>query len=350
MNVSQALQKVTEALHRTAKSEPFAPLFPTELEAASDAYFARGGKHLRPALCLATAHALGGDEAARRALPVALATELFHLFTLVHDDVIDHDTLRRGEACAHVLAAKLSGISEADKAAEYGVSTAILAGDALFARAVELLTRAEGLEKEARLLLIRRLTGTTLPLLLSGEALDTKLAYLDGIPDEKTLSDVYRNKTGALFAFALYAGVVCAENAPPAPEMELALTAAAHSVGEAFQLTDDYLGLTQSEVAMGKTALSDVREGKRTFFVRLAFERATKEEQALLRRVLCDKRPEKGEVLAVRDLLLHYGEDDYRARLASSHRDATAFLGLLPDDSSRALLSELFLRMLHRDR
>ncbi|MBQ2253007.1 MAG: polyprenyl synthetase family protein, partial [Clostridia bacterium] len=323
------------------------PLEPEELEKASRAYFERGGKLLRPALCLTLAHALGGEDAARRALVPALATELFHLFTLVHDDVIDHDELRRGQDAAHVLAKKHSGIEPDESAAEYGVSCAILAGDALLGRAVELLSRAE-LSKSARLALITRLTGHTLPLLLSGEALDTKLAYLDGVPDDDALSSVYRNKTGVLFAFALYAGAVCAFDAAPQKELSDAIDSAACDIGEAFQLTDDYLGLTASEETMGKPTLSDIREGKRTFFVRFAFDRATEEERAFLSLVLSNANACAEDVLRARDLLLSYGTPIYESRVNDAKRRADALLSHLPKSEARAFLGELFETMIRR--
>ncbi|MBP3685918.1 MAG: polyprenyl synthetase family protein [Clostridia bacterium] len=341
------LREIVSAIRKTDRENAFLPLEPKELEEASRAYFERGGKFLRPALCLTIAHALGGKEAARRALIPALATEYFHLFTLVHDDVIDHDDLRRGADAAHVLAKKRAGIECEERAAEYGVSCAILAGDALLGRAVELLSRTE-LSSEKKLTLITRLTGHTLPLLLSGEALDTKLAYLDGVPSEGVLKTVYRNKTGVLFAFALYAGALCACNGEPKKELVDAIDAAACDIGEAFQLTDDYLGLTASEEAMGKPTLSDIREGKRTFFVRFAFDRATEEERAFLSLVLSNADACEKDVLRARDLLLAYGTPIYENRVNEAKRRADALLSHLPEGEARTLLGDLFEMMIRR--
>lgn len=349
MTLSESLQRVGDAIRARAAEMDFLPLDPPELQEASEAYFSRGGKYLRPALCLCVAHALGGEGGARRALSSALATELFHLFTLVHDDVIDHDTLRRGERCAHVLARDESGIPDPEKAAEYGIAAAILAGDALFARSVELIARDSALSESARLLLIRKLCSHTLPLLLSGEALDTKLSYLSGIPDEETLTAVYRNKTGVLFGFALYAGAVCALDGEPDAAFTEAIESAAAHIGKAFQLTDDYLGLTLDEKQMGKSALSDIREGKRTYLVRFAAEHADERETSFLFSVLGSQTATQDEILKAREILVRLSRKDYEAHVCAALRGADELLRFLPDGEGREMLAALFERMIHRE-
>ena len=350
MNLSLFLTEIAETVRKTEREAGFLPLTPPELEEASRAYFARGGKFIRPALALSIAAALGGNEGAERARFPACAAELFHLFTLVHDDVIDHDTLRRGEDAAHVLAAKKSGVSPQSKAEEYGVSIAVLAGDALFSRAVELLTKAPHLSDAVRLLITQKLVSDTLPKLLSGEAVDTRLGYAQNAPTEKELSTVYRNKTGVLFEFCLFAGAVCAQNAPLSPELERAIAHAAAHIGEAFQLTDDYLGLTADEKTLGKSALSDIREGKETFFVFFARKTARKHDVAFLDSVLGDDAASERDVLRARDLLLHYGTEPYEARIRAAKKEAGRLLSLLPEYEAREVLSALFERMIYREK
>lgn len=348
MKLSDFLTQISVALKKTYEEAAFLPLSPAELDLATNAYFARGGKLIRPALCLCTAAALGHKNAARRALPAALATELFHLFTLVQDDVIDHDTLRRGAKTAHILAAEESRLSKTVRA-EYGTSIAILAGDALFSRSVELLSKAEGLSDEARLSLILRLSSRTLPLLLSGEAVDTRLGYQTQLPSEEEITTVYRNKTGVLFEFALFAGAVCAENGMPSEKLCAAIENAGANIGEAFQLTDDYLGLTASEEAMGKSALSDIREGKQTFFVREAYLRATEKEKLLLDATLGDEKAPIGAVRAVRDILLSYGKEGYEKKKQAARENAQMLLDCLEESEAKTLLSEIFDLMICRE-
>ena len=112
MNVS-LVERSIERVRAFVDAHPTAKLHPQELQAAADAYFARGGKLLRPALCYLCAHALSGGESAalERAIACGAAAEMFHLSTLVHDDVIDRDEVRRGDLSAHALAASLSPIS-----------------------------------------------------------------------------------------------------------------------------------------------------------------------------------------------------------------------------------------------
>lgn len=348
MTLSHALTHISQAMRDTAAAHAFAPLAPSELSAATDAYFSRGGKSVRPALCLLCAAALGKEEAARRALVPALSCELFHLFTLVHDDVIDHDETRRGADAAHVLAAKLSGVKNQNGAAEYGVATAILAGDALFGRSVELLAASRDLSESVRLALIRELYGVTLPALASGEALDTKLGYLTTMPEESILSTIYRQKTGALFAYALYAGALCALG-DEAKKLHDVITEAGHAIGEAFQLTDDYLGLVATEEALGKPALSDLREGKCTFFVRFAMDRAPLEARTFLEATLKSTCASEDDLIQARDILLTYAEAPYRARIDSCRKSANALFTYLPDCKARELLYELFSLMIDRD-
>lgn len=348
MNLSPFLSQVEEAIRKTERCAEFLPLTPPELEEASRAYFARGGKFIRPALTLAVAAALGGEEGARRALYPACAAELFHLFTLVHDDVIDHDTLRRGEDAAHVLAAKKSGLSDKRAAEEYGTSIAILAGDALFSRAVELLTKTPELSDTLRLALTQKLVGDTLPNLLSGEAVDTRLGYALSGATEEELSTVYRNKTGILFEFCLYAGALCALQEIPSQDLAAALSHAAAHIGEAFQLTDDYLGLTADEATLGKSTLSDIREGKETFFVFFARTNARADDVRFLDSVLGNALAQEADVLRARDLLLHYGTEIYEARIRAAKKKADSLLSLLPEGEARDVLSAIFERMIHR--
>ena len=349
MTLSQKLLEIRDAVRSAAAQSPAPELIPQELEAAANAYFERGGKMIRPALCVLCAEALGGKDAAARALIPALAAEYFHLFTLIHDDVIDHDDLRRGGASAHALARELCGLSDPGERAEVGLAAAILAGDALVGRAFSLLAGAPGLSDACRTALVRKLAGDTLPKLASGEALDTKLSYLPGIPEEATLGYVYQNKTGVLFEFALYAGACAALEDVPDEALENKIRYAAAHIGEAFQLTDDYLGLCASEEATGKPALSDIREGKRTYFVRFAYTKATEEEKALLDRTLGAPAASAEDVSAVRDLLLTYGKDEYLARTAEALKSASVLLDPLPESDAKHHLFSLFKLMIRRD-
>lgn len=339
--VSEDLRAAAEQTRAYVKSHPQPPLSPPELQSAADAYFSRGGKMLRPALVRLCAEALGTASAVDACGALCAACEFFHLFTLVHDDVIDRDDTRRAGDAAHILAASLSGIQDAALGARYGEAVALLAGDALHGRAVSCLANAD-LDEGAKLYLISVLEGEVLPALASGECLDTRYSVTDKLVGESELEEVYGAKTGALFFFSLLCGAVAAQNKAPDKPLIDALFNAGRLFGTAFQLTDDYLGLTESPAQTGKPALSDLHEGKRTFFVVWAAERASDEERALLFSVLGNPNAAPGELAAAQALLLRYGEAPYRTRLAAIESEWTQVLRDLPQNDARERLFSLF--------
>jgi geranylgeranyl diphosphate synthase type II len=178
-----------------------------------------GGKRVRPVLCLATAEAAGGD--VDDALQAALALELVHSFSLVHDDLpaLDDDDERRGRASAHVA---------------YGEGVALLAGDGLLAAAIALALRGE------RQQVARELVDATLGM-IGGQYLDIAAAGVD-------LVTLHRLKTGRLFAAAVGCGLWCA--GVPAGD-QAPWRAFGDEVGLLFQLVDDVLDGDGVAMALG---------------------------------------------------------------------------------------------------
>ena len=184
------------------------------------------GKRLRPVLCLATGEALGVDPT--ELLPTALALELVHTFSLVHDDLpaMDDDDLRRGLPTTH---------------RRYGEDVAILVGDALLAAAFELIGREQAGSAERRLAalaLLARATGAAG--MIGGQYLDVR-APAD--IDETGLQRLHRLKTGALLEASVGCAVVLAA---PAPDVADALASFAAELGLLFQIVDDVLDATGS--------------------------------------------------------------------------------------------------------
>jgi geranylgeranyl diphosphate synthase, type II len=202
-----------------------------------------GGKRLRPVLCLATGEALGIEPA--ELLPTALALELVHTFSLVHDDLpaMDDDHLRRGVPTTHVV---------------YGEDVAILVGDALLAAAFDLVAEQQQGPPQRRLdvlALLARATGG----MIQGQYLDVRApAELD----EPGLERLHRLKTGALLEASVGCAVLVGR---PEPEVESALTGFARELGLLFQIVDDVLDATGSDESLGKPAGSDERQGRRTY-------------------------------------------------------------------------------------
>ena len=224
-----------------------------------------GGKRLRPLLVLAGCDAVGGDRAA--ALRAAVAVELIHAYSLVHDDMpcMDNDVLRRGKPTVHV---------------RYGEALAMLAGDAMQALAFEVLT-AEGeiaLPAQARLCgLLARAAGHGG--MAGGQAID--LASVGKPLAEETLREMHRRKTGALLKASVMMGVAC--GSARAQGMS-ALERYGEAIGLAFQVVDDVLDVTQSSAVLGKTAGKDQQQNKPTYVSLLGLEGARAYAQALRRR------------------------------------------------------------------
>ena len=231
------------------------PLIPTALAEAMRYASLNGGKRIRPALVLFSADAVA-DAADRPAdpMPAAVAVELVHCYSLVHDDLpaMDDDALRRGRPTCHV---------------RYGEAMAILVGDALLTRAFEVLARGV-----AEAPLSARLTGELAAAagpagIIAGQAADMGLCDVPDGPEG--LRSIHARKTGALIRAAVRMGAICAG---AGEEALAALTAFGEAAGLAFQVTDDLLDATASAKILGKTPGKDAEAGKRNYVAALGIE------------------------------------------------------------------------------
>jgi farnesyl diphosphate synthase len=214
-----------------------------------------GGKRLRPLLVLAAAEAVHGDALA--AMRSAVAVELIHAYSLVHDDMpcMDDDALRRGKPTTHVA---------------FGEAQAMLAGDAMQALAFEVLTPNDGIAPalQARLVrLLARAAGSWG--MAGGQAID--LASVGKPLDETQLRDMHRRKTGALLQASVLMGAACGQTSTAAWD---ALADYGDAIGLAFQVVDDILDCTQDSAMLGKTAGKDQDANKPTYVSTLGLERA----------------------------------------------------------------------------
>ena len=204
------------------------------------------GKRIRPVLALATALALGRDP--QEVMPLAAALELIHTYSLIHDD------LRRGRATCHVA---------------FGENVAILAGDALYAKALSHIVTHQRGEPADLLRAIGRLAAATgVDGMVGGQYLDvTELAPAG----PEGLRRLHALKTGRLIA----ASVECVLELVPAGEPETILFEQfASELGVLFQIVDDILDVTGTDAALGKPSGSDARHGKRTYVSEHGLERA----------------------------------------------------------------------------
>ena len=198
-----------------------------------------GGKALRPALALLSARAAGASP--RRGVPAAVAVELVHNFSLLHDDIMDGDTERRHRPTAWKV---------------YGVGPAILAGDALLSLAQDILLEESGPQGAWA----ARCLSAAVQRLIAGQGADLAFERRDDVTLGECLA-MAGDKTAALMACSCSIGAVYL-GAPPALAMGLAAFGA--HAGLAFQLTDDLLGIWGAPEITGKPVRSDLRTRKKS--------------------------------------------------------------------------------------
>jgi octaprenyl-diphosphate synthase len=270
-----------------------------------------GGKRLRPALLLLAAKLLNYQ--GRGAVRLGAVVEIIHTATLVHDDIIDEAEIRRGRPSPNTI---------------WGNPKCVLAGDWLYMQAFQVSL------EERNLHVLDLLTDLTKQM-VEGELLQMeKLGSL--ISRDSHLDLIYR-KTACLFAVCMQLGAVLA-GAPE--EQQLRLREYGRAVGMAFQITDDVLDLTASEVVLGKPVASDLREGKATLAVIHALEHCTAEERAKIQIVL-EQRAFNGvtheDILAILNRYESISAANQEAAKYAKH--AVTQLEDFPDnDFKRALL------------
>jgi geranylgeranyl diphosphate synthase type II len=205
-----------------------------------------GGKRMRPALCLAAAHACGGNEA--QAIPLACAVECIHTYSLIHDDLpaMDNDDFRRGKPTNHKV---------------FGEGIAVLAGDALLTMAFEIAAQCKGWSRYSHQDIILELSRASGSLqLIAGQVAD--LESEGKKISAKNLRYIHERKTSALLCCAVRLGGMSANCSPAQLK---ALTQFGYHVGLAFQVIDDILDVTQTSATLGKTAGKDTKARKATY-------------------------------------------------------------------------------------
>jgi geranylgeranyl diphosphate synthase, type I len=332
-------------------------LAPADMREAVTCYFESGGKRLRPAVLLFCVGAVGGDE--NKAVCAAAATEIFHTWTLVHDDIIDRDPLRRGAPTVHerfYRKPSTRALFEPEaEARHYGVSVAVLAGDVQHGWGISLMTELTsryGLDAKVTLMLINTLDTRVLCTLVDGEMLDVQYSRM---PIEQLLPEQIEamlwKKTGALYEFCGEAGATIGLNTPDLKHpYARALGQFCSTCGTAFQLQDDILGIIGDEKLLGKPVGSDIREGKRTLIVCHAYENASEKERKLMFETLGNAIAPAEQIKAVADLFVKLGSIQFTAELARTRVDqALKFLEQVPPSANRDLLADWAEMMIHRE-
>jgi octaprenyl-diphosphate synthase len=283
------------------------------LQAAARHLVSAGGKRIRPMVTLLACGACRGDM--RTAVPYAVASELTHSATLLHDDVIDDAPLRRGQAASRVV---------------WGNAVSVLSGDWLLARALEIVAGAPAGPRALPALL------ATMRRLVEGEVLQLSLRSSFSATEQDYMAVVI-GKTASLFGWAAASGAWAAGEDGRIPE---ALVRFGEGIGIAFQIVDDALDYAADPALVGKRLGADLLEGKAT----LPLIRAREAEPRLGDRLqaLAQGKDDVDAVAAdvVEVVRRVGGVEDARAVARAYTRDALAALDEIPDGVHRRALRE----------
>ena len=275
-----------------------------------------GGKRLRPMLALASARLCGYQ--GQDHITLATCVEFIHSATLLHDDVVDESTLRRGVPSASQI---------------WGNQASVLVGDFLFSRAFQLMVEVGSLE-------ILSILSSASAHIAQGEVLQLMTVQDIATTQEKYL-EIILSKTAKLFEAASEIGPVLAGR----PDTERhALTTYGRNLGIAFQLVDDALdyGLSSSPTGLGKNPGDDFKEGKITLPVVYALENSTEEDQQFWHRTLGELKQKQGDFQQAIAYMHKTRALERTLQKASFYaREAEKSLACFPDTLWRQGLEEL---------
>ena len=272
-----------------------------------------GGKRLRPLLTLVSAHLCGAS--GERPAALAASVEVFHMATLLHDDVVDESALRRGVSSANAV---------------WGNRASVLVGDYLLAQAFRLML-------EAGTPGVLEVFVDAAKAMSEGELRQMQDAGCPGTGMEAYLK-VVEGKTAVLFAAACRFGALAAD---ASHEEQAAVGAYGRNLGIAFQVVDDFLDWSGRQEELGKTIGDDFAAGKVTMPVILGFERGSSEERAFWRRTLEDGDRQPGDFEQALGLLdRREALTDTLAFARARAEDARRSLDVFPDGPLRAALRE----------
>jgi geranylgeranyl diphosphate synthase type I len=292
---------------------------PEELyDAARHLPFA-GGKRLRPVIAMISCEAVNGD--IMRVIPLAIALELIHNFTLVHDDIMDKSKLRRGLAAVHI---------------KYGEPTAIIAGDLLFTKAFQSMHDIIGdlsVFKNVEYGLI-----DCIKEICEGQQLDMEFEKRNDVTEEEYFNMI-RKKTAVFFQYAAEAGAILggAEK-----EQSYMLNQFGLDLGLGFQIWDDYLDISSDEAILGKDIGNDIRNGKKTLIAVDSLNKAKGEDKKFLNKIFGKKDATEKEIEQVYKLFERLGSIDYARKIAIKYcNKAKKSLEIIIESDAKSILKAL---------
>jgi len=283
-----------------------------------------GGKRIRPLILLLSCEAVGGT--ARYALQAAVAIEILHNFTLVHDDIMDNAASRRGRPTVHT---------------KWDLNVAILVGDELLALAYRalLMTESHNIQK------IAKVFTEGVVEVCEGQAYDKEFETRRAVRVNDYLLMIEK-KTAKMVAVAAEIGALIGNGTVASIH---ALRQYGEYVGRAFQIQDDLLDIVANERELGKALGGDLVEGKKTFLLLEALARAEGREKRMLQAMVSDKGVPRRLVPEYRRIYYHTGAiDAARRRIERDIAQAKRELHGLPSSGAKAMLVWLADMLLHR--
>jgi len=316
MNVKDALKKYSESIDKEIENS-LGTIDPSELCEASDHLIKAGGKKLRPSLVVLSCEAVGGRT--EDAMKTAAAIEFIHTFSLIHDDIMDKDEMRRGKPSVHVL---------------WGEPMAILAGDTIFSKAFEAIaeTNMENVPPQKVIYALKAVVDSCVKL-CEGQALDIGFEGNLDVKEGEYLEMIYK-KTAALIAAATKAGAIIGGGNEEQVE---ALSEYGRLIGLAFQIQDDYLDVVSDAEKIGKPVGSDIVEGKMTLMVVHALANASDDDKDRLISIL--KANNEDIVDDAISIFNKYGSIEYTRNIALENvKTAKELLNVLDESEAKESL------------
>lgn len=263
-----------------------------------------GGKRFRPLLLLICAGLCGYR--GKNRFPMAAVMEFIHTATLLHDDVIDKATMRRGKTSANNI---------------WGNAASVLVGDFLYSRSFTLMTAIENIA-------ILKLMSEVTNIMSVGEVFQLMKCGDVNLTEEEYLT-IIEKKTAVLISAACAAGSILG-SAPP--KKINALAQFGRNIGMAFQMTDDTLDYMAKEKEFGKSIGKDMEEGKMTLPLIYTLKRCSKEERGKTKELIARKKISQKAARDILSLIKKYNGIDYSLRCAEKFiADANAQLKVFPD-------------------
>jgi len=279
---------------------------------------AAGGKRLRPALLLLMCGVL--DCRSEQRYNLAAVVEFIHTATLLHDDVVDESTLRRGRATANEA---------------FGNPASVLVGDFLYSRAFQMMVEAQDMR-------VMDVLSEATNVIAEGEVQQLMNMHDPSLSEDGYLQ-VIRSKTAKLFEASARLAALLAKS-PPA--VEAACAEYGQALGTAFQVIDDVLDYDGDVAEMGKNLGDDLREGKVTLPLIVAMQRGTPAQRALIEQAIESGGGEMADIVAIVQQTGALATT--RQRAAEEAQRAIDALGALPDNEYRQALHSLAAQLLER--